>query len=217
MTPEEMKSSLNYRTTFGRESLSQPALILARTGGEEWSLGIVQAVLGAGGVIGALLMTTWGGPRKRIHSVLAGGAISFLLGDLLFALGQDLPVWMAAAFCSTLFIPFISGAAQAIWQVKVPPDVQGRVFSVKDTLQQAVMPAGFAAGGLLADYLFEPAMQPGGMLTGSLSALVGSGPGAGIAVMFLVTCAAGTLLCLGGYLSEAVRNVENDLPDAVLP
>lgn len=190
-----------------------PALILSRSGGQEWVLGIVQSVLGAGGVVGAVLMTTWGGPRKRIHSVLAGGAISFLLGDLLFGLGQSLPVWAAAAFFSTITIPFISGSAQSIWQLKVPHDLQGRVFSAKDTLQQLVMPLGFAAGGLMADHLFEPAMRPGGALSAAFSGLVGSGPGSGIAVMFLATCAAGTILCLMGYLSKDIRNVETDLPD----
>jgi MFS family permease len=192
-----------------------PALILKRTTGDEWSLGMVQSVLGVGGVIGALLMTTWGGPKKRIHSVLAGGTLSFLMGDLLFALGQNLPVWLAAAFFSTIFIPFISGAAQSIWQIKVPHDLQGKVFSVKDTLQQAVMPVGYAAGGLLADYVFEPAMRSGSSFAGALSRVVGSGPGSGIAVMFLFTWAAGTLLCLSGYLSRATRNVEIDLPDAI--
>ncbi len=192
-----------------------PALILARSGGQEWALGIVQSVLGVGGVIGAVLMTTWGGPKKRIHSVLAGGTISFFLGDLLFGVGQSLPVWVAAAFFSTLFIPFISGAQQAIWQIKVPHDMQGRVFSVRDTLQQVVMPLGYAGGGLMADYLFEPAMRPGGALFGLFSGLVGSGPGSGIAVMFLFTWIAGTLLCASGYLSKSVRNLEIDLPDVV--
>ncbi|MBE0697038.1 MAG: MFS transporter, partial [Anaerolineaceae bacterium] len=135
-----------------------PAMILARSGQSEMALGIVQSVLGAGGMIGALLLSIWGGARKRIHNVLAAGAISFFLGDLLFGLGQSVPVWAAAAFFSTVFIPFISGSSQAIWQVKVEPDLQGRVLSLKDTLQQVLMPFGYAAGGLLADNVFEPAL-----------------------------------------------------------
>jgi MFS transporter, DHA3 family, macrolide efflux protein len=191
-----------------------PAMILARSGKSEWTLGIVQSLLGVGGVVGALLLSTWGGPRKRIHSVLAGGAISFLLGDLLFALGQNVWVWSLAAFCTTLFIPFISGSQQSIWQVKVAPDLQGRVFSVKDTLQQLVAPIGYAAGGLLADFVFEPAMR-GGALRASFGWLVGTGPGSGMGLMFMITWALGTLFCLSGYLSAPVRNVEQDLPDAL--
>jgi predicted MFS family arabinose efflux permease len=192
-----------------------PAMVLARSGNNEWALGIVQSALGVGGVVGAVLVSTWGGPRKRIHSVLAGGAISFLLGDLLFGLGTSVWVWSLAAFFSTLFIPFISGGQQNIWQVKVAPDLQGRVFSVKDTLQQLVTPLGFALGGLLADYVFEPAMRSSSPLNLTFNGLVGSGPGAGMGLMFIITWILGTLFCLSGYLSKSVRNVETDLPDVI--
>jgi len=193
-----------------------PALILARSGQNEWALGIVQAVLGAGGVAGALLLSTWGGPRKKIHGVLAFGAASFLLGDLLFAVGRGLPVWVAAALCSTVFIPFISGGEQTIWQLKVAQDLQGRVFSVKMALQQVLMPLGYLLGGVLADQVFEPAMLPGGALAGTFGGLVGTGPGAGMGLMFLFTCIGGTLVCLSGYLYAPLRNVESDMPDAVV-
>jgi MFS transporter, DHA3 family, macrolide efflux protein len=192
-----------------------PAMILARSGQSEMALGIVQSVLGAGGMVGALLLSIWGGAKKRIHNVLAAGAVSFLLGDLLFGMGQSVPIWAAAAFFSTVFIPFISGSSQAIWQLKVEPDLQGRVFSLKDTLQQVLMPFGYAAGGLLADYVFEPALRPGGSLVSALGGVVGTGPGAGMGLMFLITCAVGTLVCLAGYLFPALRNVEKDLPDVV--
>ncbi len=191
-----------------------PAMILARSGQNEWALGIVQAVLGGGGVAGALLLSTWGGPRKKIHSVLAAGAISFLLGDLLFAVGRELPVWVLAALCSTVFIPFISGGEQTIWQMKVEHDLQGRVFSVKNALQQICMPLGYLLGGVLADQVFEPAMQAGGSLAGAFGWLTGTGPGAGMGLMFLFTSLGGVLVCLGGYLFAPLRNVEADMPDA---
>lgn len=55
----------------------------------------------------------------------------------------------------------------------------------------------------------------GGALAGLFSWLVGTGPGAGMGAMFLFTCALGTLTCLAGYLSPALRNVERDLLDAM--
>lgn len=192
-----------------------PAMILARSGKSEWALGVVQSIMGVGGVIGALLLTVWGGPRRRIDSVLLGGAISFLLGDLLFAVGRSVPVWALAAFFSAVFIPFISGSQQSIWQVKVAPDLQGRVFSAKDMLQQIVMPLGFLAGGILADFVFEPAMRTGGTLSAIFGGLVGVGPGAGMGLMFMFTWILGTGFCLSGYLSAPIRNVELELPDVV--
>ncbi|HZW03821.1 MAG TPA: MFS transporter, partial [Anaerolineaceae bacterium] len=164
--------------------------------------------------IGALLMSTWGGPKLRIHGVLAGGAISFAIGDFLFAVGRSVPVWVFAAIFSTAFIPLISGSGLAIFQAKVARDVQGRIFAVRDVIQMSLMPLGFFLAGPLADRLFEPAMQPGGAFAASLGWLVGTGPGAGMGLMFVGTSLLGTLICLTGYLIPAVRRVEKDLPDA---
>ncbi len=168
-------------------------------------------MLAVGSLVGASLMSIWGGPRKKVPGILLSGMLSFLLGDLLFGLGRSLPVWIIAALASAIFIPFITGGAQTIWQLKVPPDLQGRVFSTKDMLQQATNPIGYVLGGLLADRVFEPAFQPTRRLANSFAAkLVGSGPGAGMGCMFLFTCILGTLICLAGFLSPALRNVEKE-------
>lgn len=190
-----------------------PALILARSGGNEVVLGLVQATLGGAGVLGGLIISFWGLPKRRIHAVFGFTAISCLLGDGLFAIGQSLPVWIIAATSAAFFIPFIGGSDRTIWQSKVPPTMQGRVFGVSGMFRNGVKPIGYLLAGPLADRLFEPAMQPGGALVPYLGWLVGSGPGAGIAVMFLITSLLGTLIALSGYLFRATRNVESDLPD----
>ncbi len=190
-----------------------PALILARTGGDRLALSTVQAVLGAGGLIGSLAVTLWGAKTKRIHGFLLGTSLSFLTGDLVFAVGQSLPVWVAGSFLTAFFIPFITSTSLAIWQSKVPPHLQGRVFSVRSMGQTAMIPIGYLAGGFLADRLFEPAMQAGGSLEPIFGTLVGSGPGAGMGLMFLFTCITGVLMGLIGYLIPAIRNIEERLPD----
>jgi hypothetical protein len=164
-------------------------------------------------VAGGLLLSLWGGPRRRIHGILAGAAISFLLGDFLFAVGQTVLVWWLAAFLAAFFIPFIVGANQSIWQSKVAPEVQGRVFSARGMLQPLSMPLGYLLAGPLADHLFEPAMMANGSLTGAFGWLVGSGPGAGMALMFFCTSLLGMAMSLSGYLFPAVRNIEGELPD----
>lgn len=188
-------------------------MVLARTGGDALALSSVQASMGVAGILGGLWMSTRGGPKRKIHGVLLLGGISFLFGDFLMAIGRTTPVWMFAAAFGTFFVPFISGCDRAIWQSKVPPDVQGRVFSVQSLLQEMTLPIGYLVAGPLADRLLEPAMQPGGSLAGVLGSLVGTGAGAGMAVMFLGTAVLGAVVCFGGYLFPAVRRVEIDLPD----
>jgi MFS family permease len=185
-----------------------PPMILARTMRDTLALASVQSALGAGAVAGGVLMGVWGGPRRRIHGVLAGAAISFLAGDLVLALGRTLPVWLVAAFAGEFFVPVVMASDLAIWQSAIPPSLQGRVFAIRSAVRMSTMPLGYLLGGTLADGWFEPAMMAGGSLTAAFGWLVGVGPGAGMGVMFLFTALAGTTLTLAGYLVRAVREVE---------
>jgi MFS family permease len=185
-----------------------PPMILARTGRDTIALASVQSALGVGAVAGGLVMGLWGGPRRKIHGVLAGAAISFLAGDLLFAVARTIPVWIVAAVIGSFFVPVIMASELAIWQSKVPPALQGRVFSLRSSVRMSMMPLGYLLGGVLADNWFEPAMN-GGALTTAFGGLVGTGPGAGMAVMFLFTAPAGAVMALAGYLFREVRDVEN--------
>jgi DHA3 family macrolide efflux protein-like MFS transporter len=188
------------------------AMILARTGNNELVFGSVQSAGAIGGVVGGLAMTAWGGPKRRVHGVLGGWALS---GLTLFVvgLGRALPVWAVAAFMGTFFVPVINGSNQAIWQAKVAPDVQGRVFSIRRLIAWFVSPIATLLAGPLADLGLEPAMRQGGGLTGVWSWLVGTGPGAGMALMFVFGGLLATLVGLGGYAMRVVRDAEEILPD----
>ncbi|KAA3661013.1 MAG: hypothetical protein DWQ04_17730 [Chloroflexi bacterium] len=109
-------------------------------------------------------------------------------------------------------MPILNGSNQAIWQSKVAPDVQGRVFSVRRLIAQITAPVAVAIAGPLADNVFEPAMN-GGALEPVFSWLVGTGPGAGMSLMFFLFGGVGAVVGLGGYLFPAVRNAEDILPD----
>jgi hypothetical protein len=188
-------------------------MILAQTGNNEVVLGTVQSVMGVAGVVGSLLLSFWGGPRRRIHGVLFGMILASLLGELVLGLGRGPAGWAVGAFFASFFIPIINGSNQAIWQAKVAPDVQGRVFATRRLIAQISWPVATILAGPLADFLFEPAMLAGGSLAGLFGGLVGVGSGSGMALMFVATGFAGALFGLAGYAFPAVRNVEDLLPD----
>lgn len=190
-----------------------PVMILARSGGNELALASVQGALGLGGVLGGLFIAVWGGPKRKIHASLSGAALSFLLGGLLLAVGRSVTTWMLASWIAMIFVPFISSSNQAIWQTKVDPAVQGRVLAVYGMVRHSLVPAGMLLGGLLADAWLEPAMTQGGSLAILFGPLVGTGPGAGMALLFAVTAVLGAAISLSGYLFPSVRHIEGDLPD----
>lgn len=187
--------------------------VLARSGGDARMVGAIMALFGVGGVAGGLAMSLWGGPRRRVDGVLVGMALGGLGGMTLMGVGRDIPAWAAAIFLTSSLMPLTNGSSQAIWQAKVQPDLQGRVFAARRMIAQLCLPLGLAAAGPLADRVFEPALHEGGALVDTLGWLVGAGPGAGMGLMFVIAGIAGAAIALGAYLVPAIRNVERELPD----
>lgn len=190
-------------------------MILSRTGNDEYILAVVSAMAGVGGVVGGLVISAWGGPQRRIHGVLAGWMISSA-AMMLFGLGQVALIWFAAAFIESFCMPLINSSNQAIWQAKVPADLQGRVFSVRRLIAQITGPVALLLAGPLADRVFEPAMREGGLFVHTFHPLVGSGAGAGMALLFVIAGALCMTVGIAGYLIPNIRNVETIIPDHVL-
>ncbi len=188
-------------------------MVLFRTAGDTILLGYVLSAGAAGQVVGGVLLSTWGGPRRRVHGVLLGMVLASLFGGLVIGLGRGWVVWAAGNFLAGAFVIIINGSNQAIWQSKVAPDVQGRVFAVRRLVAQVSAPIAMAAAGPMAEHVFEPAMQAGGSLAPTFGWLVGTGPGTGMALMFVLTGVLGALVGAAGYASRAVRDVETILPD----
>ncbi len=183
-------------------------MILQRTGGDEVALGIVRTVMGIGGIVGGVLISLWGGAQRKARLYLISTLLCFLICDFMTATSRTVWGWSVAGFLSELSIPFIVSPYFALWQELVPPDVQGRVFSMRGMVQVGAQPLGYLLGGLLADYVFEPALSSGGALASALGWLVGTGPGAGMAAMFLGTSLFGGLTGLLGLFSPAIRKLD---------
>jgi len=177
-------------------------------------LGAVEMAGGAGMLLGSLLMSAWGGPKRRIY-----GTVGFiaLAGVGLIVLGFHPSPWViGAGFALGLFaVPLASGSSQAIFAGKVEPDLQGRVFAIRSMISQSMMPVAFLLAGPLADKVFEPLMRAGGALAGSpIAALIGSGTGRGMGLMFVVSGLVLLAATVAAWGNPRIRNIEAELPDA---
>lgn len=188
-------------------------MILGRTGNDELIFGSVQSAGAIGGVLGGVLMSTWGGPRRRIDGVLQGWFWMGLLGQAMFGVADGLVWWALASFLVAFFGPVVNGSNQAIWQAKIPPEIQGRVFAARRFIAWMVTPLSWLLAGPLCDQVLEPAMALGGSWVPIFGWLVGSGKGAGIALLFVVTGLLSALVGLVGYAVPIVRDVEESVPD----
>src|SRR5688572_26217253 len=189
-------------------------MILARTAQNSLALGSVESAGAIGGVIGGIAMSAWGGFKRKVHGVLLGWILSSLFGMVLLGIGQSLLVWVAALALANLFIPLVNGSNQAIWQAKVAPDVQGRVFSARRLIAWFTNPISPIIAGVLADFVLEPQMR---ITTSTLSQtfgwLVGTGEGAGMALIIFFCGLFSVLVGVAGYFVPAIYKAEVILPD----
>lgn len=148
-------------------------LVLSGTGNDESALAAVQSTGAVGGVVGAVILSLWGGTRKRIHNVLIGGMGACLLGIVWLGLGGAVVLWAVGAFFFAFFEPFVEGGNLAIWQTKVPADVQGRVFSARHLLVQVPYLFGILIAGYLADGFAIPLVLIAAGLAGALAFALG--------------------------------------------
>jgi MFS transporter, DHA3 family, macrolide efflux protein len=186
-------------------------MILARTGSDELVFGSIQTSAALGGIVGGLVIGAWGGFKRKVHGVLLGWALSGLVMAGM-GLSQSLLPWLITGFGVAFFSPLVNASNQAIWQTKVAPDIQGRVFATRRLIAWLVSPISQLIAGPLADRVLEPAFSSG-TLEGTPLAVFGSGPGAGMGLQMAI---AGLLIVgagLAGYLFPRIREAESLLPD----
>lgn len=188
----------------------QVPLILSFTDAD--AVGVVLACSAAGGLLSGLLMSTWGGPMRLvpgIFALIALAGIGYLLA------GVQLTLWLIAlGFFLAAFALSGSGILMtALQQRKVALAVQGRVFGTEGMIALLFEAAAYPLAGLLADQIFEPAMQEGQWLATLFGRWIGTGLGRGMGLQILLM--GGCLLVVAGlaYLSPHVRYVEQELPD----
>ena len=193
--------------------LTGPLVLAVGTAG---MLGAVQVASGAGMLAGSIAMSAWGGPKRRVLGVIAFialGAVGLLVAGM-----RPSPVFAGAGLFILLFcVPLASGPSQAIFQSKVEPAVQGRVFAMRGMISRSMMPLAFLLAGPLADSVFEPLMSADGALgSGILGQLLGAGPGRGIGLIFTLAALLLLAASAAAWLSPRLRRIEEDLPDVVV-
>jgi len=204
-------ASMNITYSFAQVLFTPVILSFASTA----ALGTIMSVGALGFLSGSLVMVVWGGPKRRVQGLL-GFAILYGIGLILGGLQASALLITISLFLVYFQVPIISGCSQAIWQIKVPLEMQGRVFSTRMMIAWSSFPLAFFLTGPLADRVFEPLfVEHGPMSSTMLATIIGVGPGRGAAFLLILSGILALAITTGCFFNRHLRNVENELPDAI--
>jgi MFS family permease len=203
----------NFFSGMALSVTSLYTMVSLRTGGDPSAAGTAQSAAALAAIAAGAFLTVIGGIKRPVRAILLGWILSSLFGLTLFGISEFAILWVIAAVVDAIFEPVVNVSIDTFLQTKIPPDVQGRVFSASEFLAQAMIPFTPLVAGFLGEGIFEPAMQEGGRLVIYFGWIVGTGPGSGFGLMVLLCGMAGTLMGLSGYLVRPIRDVDVTLPD----
>lgn len=176
------------------------------------TLGLLSTIMGIGMLVGTLVMSAWGGGKRKMYTLLG----AFLLDGLFLTavcLRVSIPLIAVCGFGAMFCGPITQAANQAIWQAKVAPELQGRVFALSRAISLAASIIAPLLAAPLADAIFKPAMTPGGALVPILGPIIGVGASHGVGVIISLV---GLLIMMATLVALSIpqlRRVEMDLPD----
>lgn len=172
-----------------------PAMLLSREGGSEKVLGMVNAVIGIATLAGSVLSSLLKAPKSRVRVICNSLLFSMSTENFLLAFGRTPLVWCVGGFLGWVCIPLMNTNLDAIMRLRVPDNMQGRVYAVRNSLQFFTIPLGYFMGGFLVDRVFEPFMALQAQES-ILSAMFGTGKGSGAALFFFMIAFLGIGVCL---------------------
>ena len=131
-------------------------LFVSRTFGETyWYLTAVEVVGFLGMMTGGIVMSTWGGFRKRSKTLISGLAVFGLIGAAMAVSGHFI-LYLVLMFLYGIPLTMIQTAVTTMIQENAEESMQGRVFGLLGTMYSGFLPVGMAVFGPLADVIPLP-------------------------------------------------------------
>ena len=179
---------------------------------DEAGAAAVLTCFGVGSLVSGILLAAWGGPKRRMNGIL-GSMLLAGVGGVITGISENLILTAAGVFIIGVSFVFAIGLNRVIWQVKAAPEVLGRLFALRVLVGICAQSTGILIAGPLADGVFEPLLDVGGALEGSIGSIIGVGEGRGMGFMYIL---AGLTLAAFAVISFIIRPIwrlEDALPD----
>jgi MFS family permease len=200
-------AAINFTASMFNATL--PAMLLSRKGDGEVALGIINTVTGIAMLVGSLFASILPAPKSRVRMICNALLLSMSTENFFLAFGKSIPILCIGAVLGWIAIPIMSSNMDVLFRNYIPIEMQGRVYSARNTLQFFTIPIGYFLGGFLVDKVFEPfmALQK---TSGLLAIAFGVGKGSGAAFLFFILGIVGMLTCLIFRRNRYIWQLENN-------
>ncbi len=176
--------------------------------------GQISFVGGLGGAVGGMVIALWGGPRRRRMR----GVMLATLGLSVFAVitGLRPTAWVVGIGAFGLWgcLSIVNGTFLTIIHTKVPQRFHGRVQSLNQMVSWSTLPVGMAVVAPLGERLLNPLLVEGGALAPTVGAVIGVGPGRGVALMYIVLGLGIAAHVLISMRTRVLSRFDDEMPDA---
>ncbi|NLX75937.1 MAG: MFS transporter [Clostridiaceae bacterium] len=172
-----------------------PAFILPRENGGEAVLGVVTSFVGIAMLAGSLIVSVLPPPKDRIRLIVVTMLFSLTTDNFLMPLTRTPITWCIAQILGYFPVPLMSASLDVIVRTTIPAEMQGRVYSCRNTLQFFTIPIGFFFGGWMVDAVCEPLMERVSAES-IMVTMFGQGKGSGAGMMIFILGLLGMAICL---------------------
>ncbi len=196
-------SAISFSVGF-LQSLMGP-MILAFSDAK--TLGIVLSASSSGMIASSFLIGVFGKTTKKVKILSIALAFAGLFYAL-FGTSTNIHFLIASGFLFFSALPFVNTSLDVLIRKNVDNQMQGRVWSIVSLVSQLGLVVAFSTAGLLADTVFNPLLQPGGLLSSSVGRILGTDPGRGIGLMFILSGIFMTGISSLVWKSKSLRKLE---------
>lgn len=177
--------------------------------------GVISSIAGLGMFVGSLFLGIWGNRQQHFIDAIVACALLSGVATICAGASSSLLLFTISAFCIALTLPLVNGLTQVLFQRKVTPEIQGRVFAINNMFMGVAPPFAAVAIGPMVDYIFEPRLNFDGNWADSIiGQIIGSGPGRGIGLTFILIGILMIIITVTAYQYAPLRLLESELPDA---
>ncbi|TKI71609.1 MFS transporter [Lysinibacillus mangiferihumi] len=193
--------------------LSKPMILSFAS---EKTTGILQTVVACGMMVSSILIGT-GIIKRNFVKVMV---VSFVVSGITmagFGATTSIPVIIISGFLFFASLPFATTCIDVLIRKSIDNEKQGRAWGLISLISQIGFVVAYVIAGVLADYVFNPALVEGGILANSVGKIIGTGETRGIGFLIILSGVGLIITALFVSKSKGIREMEKQKDTELIP